>query len=213
MQQNPQSLHWVWSRLPHAFIAMAYAYTQRSTDLLAGFLGLLLLTLLIPFLWIVNGLFARGPLFYRQTRVGLQGRHFMMIKLRSMVVTAEEQGVVWTATDDLRITPVGWFLRRTHLDELPQCWNIVQGEMSLIGPRPERPEFVAQLTQEIEGYAKRHRVKPGLTGWAQVNYGYGDSVEDARIKLRYDLDYIARQSAWLDLVIMLRTFCVLWKGR
>ncbi len=213
MQQNPQSLRWVWSRLPHTFIAMAYAYTQRCTDLLAGFLGLLLLMLLIPFLWIVNALFAPGPLFYRQTRVGLQGRPFMMIKLRSMVVTAEEQGVVWTATDDPRITPIGWFLRRTHLDELPQCWNIVQGEMSLIGPRPERPEFVAQLTQEIEGYAKRHRVKPGLTGWAQVNYGYGDSVEDARIKLRYDLDYIARQSAWLDLVIMLRTFCVLWQGR
>ncbi len=213
MQQYPQSVRWVWSRVPHTFVAMAYPYLQRCADLLAGLLGLLLLALLSPCLWIANELFAPGPLFYRQKRVGLHGRPFMMIKLRSMVVSAEEQGVVWTATDDPRITPVGWFLRRTHLDELPQCWHILKGEMSLIGPRPERPEFVTLLAQKIEGYAKRHSVKPGLTGWAQVNYGYGDSVEDARMKLKYDLEYINRQSLWLDLLIIVRTFGVIWKGR
>lgn len=130
-----------------------------------------------------------------------------------MIINAESNGIAWTAVADPRITRVGRFLRQTHLDELPQCWNILKGEMSLIGPRPERPEFVAFFIQQIEGYAKRHYINPGLTGWAQVNYKYGDSVEDAVIKLRYDLEYIVHHSWQLDLAILLRTFTVLFKGR
>lgn len=213
MKQNPPSLFWVWSRFPWTLFATAYPYTQRLLDIFISLLGLLLLGLIILPLWFANLLFAPGPLFYRQTRVGLGGRAFTLVKLRSMIVTAEQHGAVWTAEGDPRITSVGHFLRRTHLDELPQCWNILKGEMSLIGPRPERPEFVALLTQQLAGYAQRHSVKPGLTGWAQVNYEYGDSVEDARIKLIYDLDYIERRSWGLDLLIVLRTFGVILKGR
>lgn len=173
----------------------------------------MVLALLIPFIWVANQFFAPGPLFYRQTRVGLHGRHFTILKLRSMIVMAERHGVVWTVEGDSRVTAVGRLLRQTHLDELPQCWNILKGEMSLVGPRPERPEFVLLLAERIEGYTKRHVVKPGLTGWAQVNFEYGDSVKDAQIKLKYDLEYIARQSWWLDAVIILRTFGVILKGR
>ncbi|MEZ4726566.1 MAG: sugar transferase [Caldilineaceae bacterium] len=213
MQQNPSSLSWVWSRFPCTLFATAYPYTQRLLDIFISLLGLLFLELILPFLWLANLFLAPGPLFYRQTRVGLCGRPFTLIKLRSMVVTAEQNGAVWTAEGDPRITRVGHFLRRTHLDELPQCWNVLKGEMSLIGPRPERPEFVTILTEQIEGYTQRHAVKPGLTGWAQVNYEYGDSVEDARIKLKYDLEYIEWRSWRLDLLIVLRTFRVILKGR
>lgn len=188
-------------------------YWRRFLDSLVALLGLFLLALLLPWLWLLNRYWAPGPLFYRQTRIGLGGNRFEIIKLRSMVVDAERNGVAWTAANDPRITSVGHFLRRTHLDELPQCWNILKGEMTLIGPRPERPAFVKLLTRRIDGYALRHTVKPGLTGWAQVNYGYGDSVTDACIKLKYDLDYIAQQSWRLDLLILLRTFSVLWQGR
>jgi len=213
MQHNPQSYLGAWSRFPQTFAATAYPYTQRFLDVFASLLGILIALLLIPLIWLVNLFFAPGPLFYRQRRVGRHGAPYTMLKFRSMIVAAESNGVVWTAKADPRITTIGHFLRRTHLDELPQCWNILRGEMSLIGPRPERPEFVAILTQQIEEYHIRHCVKPGLTGWAQVNYGYGDSVEDARIKLTYDLAYIARQSWSLDLIILLRTFGMLWQGR
>lgn len=185
----------------------------RLLDLAAAVVGCALMLLLSPWLWLANRWWAPGPLFYRQLRVGCDGRLFHIVKFRSMVVDAEKHGVAWTAVADPRITFVGQFLRQTHLDELPQCWNIIRGEMSLIGPRPERPEFVALLSQALEGYVQRHSIKPGLTGWAQVNYEYGDSVEDAAIKLRYDLEYIAHRSLHLDLIILLRTFTVLWKGR
>lgn len=189
-----------------------YLY-QRILDLAAACAGCALLLLMIPWVWVANWWWAPGPLFYRQWRVGRHGQIFQMLKFRSMVIDAERNGVAWTAVADPRITRVGHFLRRTHLDELPQCWNILRGEMSLIGPRPERPEFVALLVQQLEDYAKRHSINPGLTGWAQVNYEYGDSVEDAAIKLRYDLAYISQRSWQLDLTILLRTFTVLWKGR
>lgn len=188
-------------------------YWRRLLDILVASCGLLLLALLLPWLWVANRCWAPGPLFYRQTRVGLNGALFTLVKLRSMIVDAERNGIAWTAADDPRITPIGHFLRRTHLDELPQCWNILRGEMSLIGPRPERPAFVELLSQQLDGYRLRHAVKPGLTGWAQVNYGYGASVLDAQIKLYYDLAYIAQQSWRLDLLILLRTFSVLWQGR
>lgn len=188
-------------------------YWRRFLDSLVALLGLFLLALLLPWLWLLNRCWAPGPLFYRQTRIGLGGNRFEIIKLRSMIVDAERNGIAWTAANDPRITPVGHFLRRTHLDELPQCWNILKGDMTLIGPRPERPAFVKLLTRRIHDYALRHTVKPGLTGWAQVNYGYGDSVDDARIKLKYDLAYIHDQCWRLDLLILARTFRVLLKGR
>ena len=186
---------------------------RRLFDLSAALCGCLLLLFILPGLWLVNLLFSPGPLFYRQTRVGAQGQAYTMFKLRSMVVEAEKEGIVWTSQDDPRITVVGHFLRKTHVDELPQFWNNLRDEMSLIGPRPERPEFVELLTKEIEGYSKRHSVKPGITGWAQVNYGYTDSIEGTRIKLQYDLEYIKHQSLGLDTLILWRTFGVIWKGR
>lgn len=197
----------------HAQPLMDTPLYRRLFDLTSVFFGGLLLLIIMPWIWLANWWWAPGPLFYRQRRVGRHGRIFHMLKFRSMVVDAERNGIAWTAVADPRITRVGHLLRQTHLDEIPQCWNILKGEMTLIGPRPERPEFVELLTQHIDGYALRHTVKPGLTGWAQVNYEYGDSVEDAAIKLRYDLEYIGRQSWQLDLTILLRTFTVIWKGR
>lgn len=213
MYQHSHPVNWEWSRTPHAIIAATYPSIRRLLDILIGLLGCLCLSPFLPMIWLANRLFAPGPLFYTQTRVGLHGELFTIIKLRSMIIDAEATGVQWTILQDPRITPIGNFLRRSHLDEIPQCWNILKGEMSLIGPRPERPEFVALLTEAMPEYPQRHTIKPGLTGWAQVNYGYGASVKDAQIKLHYDLDYIARRSWWLDLVILLRTVGVLWKGR
>jgi sugar transferase (PEP-CTERM system associated) len=149
---------------------------------------------------------SRGPILYHQRRVGQSGRLFYVHKFRSMLADAEAStGAVWAQKGDSRITPVGRFLRRTRLDELPQLWNILCGHMSVVGPRPERPEFVSSLNQQIPFYAQRHIVKPGLTGWAQVRYTYGASVEDALAKLQYDLFYIKHMSIALDLLIMLET--------
>jgi lipopolysaccharide/colanic/teichoic acid biosynthesis glycosyltransferase len=149
---------------------------------------------------------SRGAVLYHQRRVGKNGRLFNLHKFRSMREDAESStGPVWAAKGDARITPFGHFLRRTRLDELPQLWNIVNGDMSIVGPRPERPEFVGALTQQIPFYAQRHIVKPGLTGWAQVRFTYGASVEDSMEKLQYDLFYIKRMSIALDLMIILET--------
>ena len=155
---------------------------------------------------------SRGPAFYRQTRVGLYGVPYRIVKLRTMRTDAEAAGAaVWAAENDPRITRVGHFLRQTRIDELPQLWNIFKGEMSFVGPRPERPEFVAKLEAQIPFYAERHMVKPGLTGWAQVNYPYGASVDDARAKLEYDLYYAKNYTPFLDIVILLQTLrVVLW---
>jgi len=147
-----------------------------------------------------------GPILYHQERVGLNGRTFMVHKFRTMAEDAEAAtGPVWSTANDPRITTVGNFFRRTRLDELPQLWNILKGEMSLVGPRPERPSFVTELTERIPFYGQRHVAKPGLTGWAQVRYTYGASVEDAVQKLQYDLYYIKNMSIALDLVIVLET--------
>jgi exopolysaccharide biosynthesis polyprenyl glycosylphosphotransferase len=146
-----------------------------------------------------------GPVLYRQERVGLAGRTFTLLKFRSMRRDAEAGGPVWAAQGDPRVTRVGSFIRLTRIDELPQLLNILRGEMSFIGPRPERPHFVAQLERVLPFYAERTRVKPGLTGWAQVNYPYGASVEDARAKLSYDLYYVHHRSLLLDLLILLAT--------
>lgn len=149
---------------------------------------------------------SRGPVFYRQTRVGKNGHEFDVIKFRSMKTDAEKDGKpIWATTDDDRVTRVGSLIRKIRVDEIPQFWNIIKGEMSFVGPRPERPHFVAQLAKEIPFYEHRHLVAPGLTGWAQTKYPYGASVDDARRKLQYDLYYIKNQSLGLDLLIVFDT--------
>jgi sugar transferase (PEP-CTERM system associated) len=150
-----------------------------------------------------------GPVLYRQERVGLDGRLFTLYKFRSMRTDAEATGPVWAAQRDSRVTRIGAIMRQTRIDELPQLFNILRGEMSFIGPRPERPHFVEKLAGIIPMYRERNRVKPGLTGWAQVNYPYGASVEDARMKLSYDLYYVKRRSLILDVLILLSTVRVI----
>jgi exopolysaccharide biosynthesis polyprenyl glycosylphosphotransferase len=181
------------------------AAVQRVTDIV---LGLILLVATLP-LMLVTALLIRldnpGPVLYRQERVGLHGRPFTLLKFRSMRTDAEARGPVWAAQRDPRVTRVGSFIRLTRIDELPQLLNVLRGEMSFIGPRPERPHFVAQLEQVLPFYRDRALVKPGLTGWAQVNYPYGASVEDARAKLSYDLYYVKHRALLLDLLILVAT--------
>jgi sugar transferase (PEP-CTERM system associated) len=154
-----------------------------------------------------------GPIIYRQERVGSRGRTFTVLKLRSMARDAEQDGKpTWAVRNDARVTKVGRFIRRTRIDELPQLLNVLKGEMSFVGPRPERPEFVAMLTEQIPFYAVRHSVKPGLTGWAQVRYSYGATVEQSIRKLEYDLYYVKNHTLLLDLVILLETVRVVLLG-
>jgi len=155
---------------------------------------------------------SRGPIIYRQERVGRAGRTFTVLKFRSMAQDAEKDGARWAAVNDSRITRVGRLLRRTRIDELPQLLNVIRGEMSFVGPRPERPEFVAMLTEQIPFYAVRHSVKPGLTGWAQVRYSYGATIEQSVKKLEYDLYYVKNHTLFLDLVILLETVRVVLLG-
>jgi sugar transferase (PEP-CTERM system associated) len=156
---------------------------------------------------------SRGPVFYRQERVGKNGRTFVLAKFRSMRVDAEQDGPVWAQKGDSRTTRVGRVIRKIRVDEIPQFWNILKGEMSFVGPRPERPHFVAQLAEEIPFYEQRHLIAPGLTGWAQIKYPYGASIEDARQKLQYDLFYIKNHSLLLDAVIMFETIKIILFGR
>lgn len=147
-----------------------------------------------------------GAIFYRQTRVGEKGRHFSVLKFRSMIENAEKAGIPqWAATGDHRVTRVGRFLRKSRIDELPQLLNVIKGDMALVGPRPERPGFVAELARQIPNYELRHVVRPGLTGWAQISYPYGASIEDARWKTRFDLYYINNWTIWFDLAIIAQT--------
>ena len=147
-----------------------------------------------------------GPILYQQVRVGLNGSLFTLRKFRSMRADAEaDTGAVWATKDDPRITPAGRFLRQLRLDELPQLFNVLKGEMAIVGPRPERPEFVKTLSERIPYYQQRHAVLPGITGWAQINYKYGDSLEDTVTKLEFDLYYIKNMSAGLDLYIIFHT--------
>lgn len=193
-----------------------YLMIRRLFDIYISLIGCTLLAVLIPFVWLANRFTSPGPLFYRQERVGKAGQQFWVIKFRSMVVDAEKHvGTVWASENDPRITPVGRILRKIRLDEFPQFWNILKGQMSLIGPRPERPFFVNQLALRFPFYRVRHAVKPGLTGWAQVKYRYGASIEDALIKLQYDLYYIKHRGISLDFEIVLKTISVVLglKGR
>ncbi len=184
---------------------------KRAIDLVFAAVAGLGFIFLLPILAAAIYLESPGPVFYRQQRSGKNGRVFWVYKLRSMIPNAEKAGAQWAQENDPRITKVGRFLRKTRLDEVPQVWNLVRGEMSLIGPRPERPEFVSKLQEQIPYYRSRLSVRPGLTGWAQVCYRYGNTVEDARIKLEYDLYYIKHQSIMLDVSILLRTVGVVLK--
>jgi exopolysaccharide biosynthesis polyprenyl glycosylphosphotransferase len=157
---------------------------------------------------------SRGPVLLRQQRMGKNGVPFTLYKFRSMIANAEAQsGAVWATRDDPRVTPLGWWLRKMHLDELPQLINVLKGEMSIVGPRPERPEFALELEKRIPFYQQRHCVKPGITGWAQINHKYGDSMEDAVAKLEYDLYYIKNLAPALDALIMFRTAKVMLLSR
>ena len=182
------------------------AAAKRALDLVAASVGLVLAAPIMVLVAAATRLSSAGPALYHQERVGRHGRLFTVHKFRSMRMDAEATtGAVWASTDDPRITPLGRFLRRTRLDELPQLWNVLKGDMSFVGPRPERPEFVCQLTEKIPFYGQRHVVRPGLTGWAQVRYTYGASVEDALMKLQYDLYYIKNLSLALDAFILFST--------
>jgi sugar transferase (PEP-CTERM system associated) len=156
---------------------------------------------------------SRGPILYKQERVGKNGSTFTVMKFRSMRVDAEKAGPVWASADDDRTTRVGRVIRKLRIDEIPQFWNIFRGEMDFVGPRPERPHFVSQLAEEIPYYEQRHLIAPGLTGWAQIKYPYGASIEDARQKLQYDLYYIKNQSLMLDAIILFETIKIILFGR
>lgn len=187
-----------------------YTLWKRVTDMFLALIGLALFAPILPALALLIKLDSRGPLFYTQTRLGKGGVPFRIIKLRSMVMDAErESGPQWAKRNDSRITRVGAFLRHTRLDEVPQLLSVLAGDMSIIGPRPERPEFVEQLGAEIPFYRARLAVKPGLSGWAQVRFRYGNTQEDALRKLEYDLYYIRHQSPIMDFVIGLRTVGVI----
>jgi sugar transferase (PEP-CTERM system associated) len=179
---------------------------KRATDVVVAGVGFLVTLPIMVIVAIAIKVMSPGPAMFTQQRVGCNGRLFTLYKFRSMRPNAEAiTGAVWATPDDQRVTPVGRFLRRARLDELPQFWNVLRGDMSLIGPRPERPEFVSDLTQQIPFYGQRHVVKPGLTGWAQVQYAYGASVDDALQKLQYDLFYVKNMSIGLDVFIIFKT--------
>ena len=188
-------------------------FTKRVTGLLLSSLGLLLTLPLTVIIAIAIKLDSKGPVVYKQKRYGAHGLIFELCKFRSMIDNAEEAcGPVWAQDNDCRITRVGKILRKFRLDEIPQMWNVLKGDMSFVGPRPERPEFVKELEQIVPYYSERHTVKPGITGWAQVSYGYGASVEDALEKLKYDLFYIKNMSLLMDFTIILRTIKIVFLG-
>ena len=180
-----------------------YGRTKRVADVAVGLVGCVVLVPVLAAVWLVNQAGNRGPLLYRQPRVGRGRTTFTIVKLRTM--SAAEGPTEWTGEHDPRITPVGRWLRRTHLDELPQAWNILRGDLSLVGPRPEQPRYVEELAEKLPWYHVRHLVRPGLTGWAQVKYAYGASEQDALEKLQYELYYLRHQGTSLDARIVGRT--------
>lgn len=191
---------------------MFSSFAKRVFDIIASGLLLILSVPVIALFAVLVKLDSRGPAFFRQTRVGLYGQDFEVIKLRSMRTDAEKAGEAkWAQANDPRVTRVGRFIRKVRIDELPQAWAVLKGEMSFVGPRPERPQFVADLEEQLPYYAERHMVKPGITGWAQINYPYGASTEDARHKLEYDLYYAKNYTPFLDVLILLQTIrVILW---
>ena len=206
-----------WLYLSEGFhVSMFRKVAKRVVDILAV---LMLLPVALPFMILVTIAIkleggGRGPVLYSQVRVKQDGEPFNIYKFRSMVTDAEKDGVAkWASKNDSRITRVGRIIRKGRLDELPQLFNVLKGDMSFVGPRPERPEFVEKLAESIPYYEERHRVKPGLTGWAQVCYSYGDTEEDSIQKLQYDLYYVKNYSVLLDLLILLQTAEVVLLGK
>lgn len=198
---------------PGCYASRFHLFYKRFASILVSSTGLLVSLPLLPFIVLVIKFTSPGPVLYRQRRVGRDGSVFHCLKFRTMRADAEADiGPTWAKDDDPRITPVGKFLRQTRLDEIPQLWNVLRGEMSLVGPRPERPEFVSWLSREIPYYHLRHSIRPGITGWAQIRFKYGNTVEDAKEKLRYDLYYIKNMSVGLDLLIFLSTIKVILLG-
>ena len=191
---------------------MVSSAAKRVFDIVASLVLLLFTVPVIALFAALVKLDSKGPAFFRQTRVGLYGQNFQLLKLRSMRTDAEADGKAQFAqANDPRVTRVGRFIRKVRIDELPQAWSVLKGEMSFVGPRPERPEFVADLEDKLDYYAERHMVKPGITGWAQINYPYGANLEDSRHKLEYDLYYAKNYTPFLDLLILLQTLrVVLW---
>lgn len=205
-QGTPATSETGWQLSIDQHVSALYAYWSRGLDILSGVCGMLILLLLLPILALFIFVDSPGPIFYSQERLGYRGQIFRIYKFRSMRRDDERIGqTTWAQVGDPRITRVGQFLRPTHLDELPQVWNILRGEMSLIGPRPELPLFSQKLEKTMPEYTQRLFVKPGLTGLAQVSYNYGDTIEDERIKLGYDLNYIQNRSIVLDVKIMFKT--------
>ncbi len=187
--------------------------SKRAFDVLLAVLIMIIASPVMLLTAVAIYIESRGPVFYLQDRVGYKGRDFSIIKFRSMVKDAERHGPSWCKEDDPRVTRVGRFIRKTRIDELPQVINVLKNEMSFVGPRPERRFFISKLEENIPYYGIRLNVKPGVTGWAQVNYPYGDSVDDAKEKLKYELYYMKNRSLWLDLVIIIQTIKIMLKGR
>jgi sugar transferase (PEP-CTERM system associated) len=178
---------------------------RRIVSTLTAAAGLILFLPFLPIILLLVRLSSPGPIFFRQTRVGMGGRNFTVYKFRTMRTDAEASGAKWATKNDPRVTKVGMFMRKTRLDEVPQLWNVLRGDMGFVGPRPERPEFVPWLSEQIPYFDLRHMIRPGLTGWAQVRYGYGATLAQSREKLEFDLYYIKHMSLGLDLLIMFET--------
>lgn len=194
--------HFTYSRYNKDTIYLSFI---RFFDIITSIIGLFVLISFIPFIWIINLFLNKGKLIYTQQRIGKNGIPFTIYKLRTMITDAEQGQALWAKKDDIRATLFGKFLRKTRIDEIPQFYNVLKGEMSIIGPRPERPEFVKLLEEKLPFYAIRYIIKPGLTGWAQVEYPYANTIEDQEMKLRYDLYYIKERSLLLDIRIILKT--------
>jgi exopolysaccharide biosynthesis polyprenyl glycosylphosphotransferase len=187
--------------------------TRLIVSTLAAAAGLLLFAPFFPFVVLMVRISSKGPIFFKQKRVGVGGRVFSVYKFRSMFIDAESGGARWATKDDPRVTKWGMFMRKTRIDEVPQLWNVLRGEMGFVGPRPERPEFIPMLSEALPFYFMRHLIRPGLTGWAQVRYGYGASMAEMREKLEYDLYYIKHMSLGLDLLIMFETVKTILRRR
>jgi sugar transferase (PEP-CTERM system associated) len=214
-QIEVDELHPSWLIFGEGFrLTPRHRFVRRITSTLLALIVTVLTLPLIPFIALLIKLSSAGPILYRQKRVGLRGAVYNCYKFRTMRADAEaDSGPTWASDEDPRITRVGKFLRRTRLDEIPQLWNVLRGDMAFVGPRPERPEFVSQLNQKIPYYHLRHLTRPGITGWAQINYGYGSSVEESKEKLRYDLYYVHNVSVMLDLMIVFYTVRAVLMGR
>jgi sugar transferase (PEP-CTERM system associated) len=188
-------------------------FTRQVVSIVAAAIGLLLFLPFFPFIALAVKLSSPGPVFFRQTRVGMAGRNFQVIKFRTMGTDAEATGAKWATKNDPRVTKIGMIMRKTRIDEIPQLWNVLRGDMGFVGPRPERPEFTEWLQTELPFYYMRNLIRPGLTGWAQVRYGYGATLAETKEKLEYDLYYVKHMSLGLDLLIMFETVKTILRRR